>query len=184
MPRKLVTMKDREKVNKRNWKLLPLAESQDDTICDAILIMQSELGNDEGMKEDAQGALKQALNEEELHIKEVSSKLVIGKHYGLNLVGLSTHMKELETKEALKDLKIGSLEDHMGSITSSLSAYKLQRNRFISTYRRDKLGSVTTKDTKIIRVCNASVHGGDVIINAMLYSSTGKDGRHDVDAYE
>jgi hypothetical protein len=72
----------------------------------------------------------------------------------------------------------------MGSITSSLSAYKLQRNNFISTYRRDKLGSVTAKDRKIIRVCNASVHGGDVIIDAMLYSSTGKDGRRDVDAYE
>ncbi|KAA8910106.1 hypothetical protein FN846DRAFT_759769, partial [Sphaerosporella brunnea] len=147
------------------------------------LATRSELGNDEEIKEDAEGALEQALNEEELHVEEVSGELVAGNRRGLNLAGLSKRVKELETKDALQDLKGGSLEDRVGSLTSSLSAYKLQRNRFISTYKRGKLGSATAKDGKIIGAGNASVHGGDAI-DAMLYSSTDKDGRRDVDAYE
>jgi hypothetical protein len=51
-----------------------------------------------------------------------------------------------DNKIALQDIKIASLEDHVNSLTSSLDAYKLLRNRFISTFKRDKLANATDAD--------------------------------------
>lgn len=78
-------------------------------------------------------------------------------------------------------IKIASLEGRVGSLTSSLDAYKLQRNRFISTFKRDKLNIA---DRRIIAAGNALVHGGDAVVDASLYSSTDKDGRRDAVAYK
>jgi len=76
-----------KEVNKRNRKLLSPAESlsQDDTTCDAILVTRSEIGGEEEIKRDAKDALKQALQEKELHVKDVRGELFVGNRRGLNL---------------------------------------------------------------------------------------------------
>ncbi|PUU78634.1 hypothetical protein B9Z19DRAFT_898149, partial [Tuber borchii] len=45
------------------------------------------------------------------------------------------------------------------------------RDRFISTYRKNKLHNSTRKDRRIIAEGNATVHGGDIISDVSLYFS-------------
>jgi len=81
--------------------------------------------------------LQQALQEDELNVETVGGELFVANHRGLNLAGLPERFRILEqslkNKITSQDNKIVSLEDRVNSLTSSLSAYKLLRNRFIST---------------------------------------------------
>ena len=70
----------------------------------------------------------------------------------------------------------------MNSLTSSLSAYKLLRNRFISTFKRDKLGDETEVDRGTIAKGNGWAHGGDAVVDAQLYQGT--SGRKDFNAFK
>ena len=51
--------------------------------------------------------------------------------------------------------RVDLLEDRVSSLTSSLEAYKLLRQRFISVYKRDKLGNATDADRRAIGDGNA-----------------------------
>ncbi|PUU74678.1 hypothetical protein B9Z19DRAFT_901143, partial [Tuber borchii] len=53
-------------------------------------------------------------------------------------------------------------------------SYKLVRNRFISTFKRDKLGLVTKEDRRIIAKGNSQAHGGDAVADARLYEGTAR----------
>lgn len=91
---------------------------------------------------------------------------------------LTSHKEKLTShKEELTSLKIkvGSLEDRVSSLTMSQGAYKLPRNRFISKFKRDKLGNATDADMKIIGAGNAWARGGDAGVDAMLHQSQGSD---------
>ena len=166
--------------NKRNRVLLS-PESQEDTKCDAILVASSELGGDEAMKEDAKDALQQALKTDELHVEDVRGELFVGNRRGLNLAGLPKLVHELQDEIASQnsritifEFKVASLEERVNSLTNSLEAYSILRNRFISTFKRDKLGNATETDRNIIAAGNASAHGGDAVVDASLYSNTGR----------
>jgi len=58
-----------------------------------------------------------------------------------------------------------------------LDAYKILRNSFISTFKRDKMGNA---NRTIIGAGNAWAHGGDAVVDASLYYNTGKDRRRGV----
>lgn len=47
-----------------------------------------------------------------------------------------------------QDNKIASLEDRASSLTSSLDTYKALRDRFISTFKRDRLANATDADRR------------------------------------
>ncbi|KAA8893538.1 hypothetical protein FN846DRAFT_751931, partial [Sphaerosporella brunnea] len=122
----------------------------------------------------------------------VRGELFVGNRRGLSLAGLPERVRVLEQQVAslevknaeIPSLKIrtASLEDRVSDLTSSLDAYKLLRNRFISTFKRDKLASATEADTRIIAAGNTWAHGGDAVVDALLYTGTG--GRRDVTAFE
>ena len=160
----------------KDRKLLSPTESlsQDDTICDAILVDRSEI--EEEMERDAKGALEQALQEEGLHVGDVRGELFVGNRCGLSIATrLCTLERQVDEIPSLKnrvsslEVKNASLEDRVSSLTSSLDAYKLQRNRFISTFKRDKLGNETDRDRRIIGAGDPLVHGGDAVVDAQLY---------------
>lgn len=185
MPPKSTTMK---KVNKRNRKLLSPAESlsqdDDDTTFDAILVTRSELGVGEEMKKDAKDALEQ-----ELHVEDVRGELFVGNLRGLSFANYKVDQADLRARVDAQDKKIASLEvknasleDRVSSLTSSLDAYKLLRNRFISTFKRDKLANATEVDRRIIAEGNGWAHGGDAIVDAELYQGMG--GRRDPIAFK
>ncbi|KAF8246111.1 hypothetical protein K440DRAFT_500655, partial [Wilcoxina mikolae CBS 423.85] len=149
------------------------------------LVTRSEIGGEEEMKRDAKDALEQALQEEEFHAEDMRGNPFVGNRRGLDLAGLPERVRVLEQQVAeipsLK-IKIGSLEDRVSSLTISLDAYKLLRNRFISTFKRDKLGKATDGDRKIIGVGNSWAHGGDAVVDAQLYQDL--DGRRDYSAFK
>ena len=73
------------KANNRSRSSFSLAENDDSTTCDAILVTRSELRDEEGMKQDAKDVLGLALHEEELHVKDMRGELCVGNRRGLNL---------------------------------------------------------------------------------------------------
>ncbi|KAA8894172.1 hypothetical protein FN846DRAFT_786850 [Sphaerosporella brunnea] len=148
------------------------------------------------MKQDAKDALGQALQEEELHVEDVRGDLFVGNRRGLSFANYKVDQADLrarvdaqdkkiasqDIKIASQDIKIASLEDRVSSLTRSLDAYKLLRSRFISTFKRDKLANATEADKRIIGTGNAWAHGGDAVVDALLYTGTG--GRRDFKAFE
>ncbi|KAA8895182.1 hypothetical protein FN846DRAFT_912061 [Sphaerosporella brunnea] len=192
MPLKSAKTKDRNKknvkVNKGNRSLLSPAE--DSTTCDAILVTRSELGDEEEMKKDAKDAFGQALQEaemaltgeEELHVQDVRGELFVGNRRGLSLAGLPERVRVFEQQVASLEVKNAEIPSLKIKSDVSLDAYKLLRNRFISTFKRDKLASATEADRRIIGEGNAWAHGGDAVVDALLYTGTG--GRRDFKAFE
>ena len=89
------------------------------------------------MKRDAKDALEQVLTEDELHLEDVKGELFVGNRSGLNfavdLAELRDGVDKQDRRIFLQDVKISSLEDRVGSLTTSLDDYKKLRNRFIST---------------------------------------------------
>ncbi|KAA8894186.1 hypothetical protein FN846DRAFT_975501 [Sphaerosporella brunnea] len=136
------------------------------------------LQEEEEMKQDAKDALGQALQEEELHVEDVRGDLFVGNRRGLSFANYKVDQADLRAR----DIKIASLEDRVSSLTRRLAAYKLLRSRFISTFKRDKLANATEADKRIIGTGNAWAHGGDAVVDALLYTGTG--GRRDFKAFE
>jgi len=97
-------------------------------------------------KPGAKGGSEEAPQEEELY---VTGKLSISNRHGLSLIDLLERVRVLEQQvaelPALK-VKVTSLENRVLNLTNSLYAYKLLRNRFISTFKRDKLENATDED--------------------------------------
>ena len=86
--------------------------------------------------------------------------------------------------EQAKIAKITSLEERVTSLTLSLEAYHILRNRFLSTFRRDKLGNATEADFRLISEGNRWAHGGDATADALLYEGRLRLWRVDVSTYE
>ncbi|RPA92491.1 hypothetical protein L873DRAFT_1709754 [Choiromyces venosus 120613-1] len=164
-------------------------EDQEDPKCDAILVTQSKVSSEEETKRDAKDAFGQALEEEELEVKMVMGELYVGNPRGLGLAGVQERLRVLEEKDILKDTKIDSLEKNVTELNNRVSTltlagqdYRRVRNRFISTFKRDKLDDVTQSDLDTIREGNITVHGGDAAVDALLYE--GVEGRYDTYTFE
>ncbi|PWW72484.1 hypothetical protein C7212DRAFT_348103 [Tuber magnatum] len=145
-------------------------ENEDYPKCDAIL------ATDAGTKMDAKVALGQALQEGELEVERVRRAIFVGNRRGLDLADLQQRVHVVEHKTAsLKDeiafLKdgLGQMNDRLSTLTLALREYRQVRERFISTFKRDKLKNDTKTDRKIIQGGNITAHGGDAAADALLY---------------
>ncbi|KAG0133440.1 hypothetical protein HOY82DRAFT_475113, partial [Tuber indicum] len=68
------------------------------------------------------------------------------------------------------------------NLMSSTPGYSGQRNCFLSTFKRDKLGCATLEDLRVIEEEKLVAHGGNARSDARLYSAPG--GRTDVETFE
>ena len=75
-------------------------------------------------------------------------------------------LADLQTKGSSLQSRVSALEDRAKSLSASLHQYKLVRDRFISTFKRDILNTVTGADREIIRSGNMWTH--DAIVDAQL----------------
>ena len=160
-----------------------LSESQDEPECEAILATWMELGDDEGMQSAAKDALGEALEGtvrrgcrwETLCWQSPKSRIrgFLGAHPRTRRAGAGHPCAP--GSDVVFEVEVGSLGERVSSLTTSLDAYKLLRNRFISTFKRDKLGTAGG---------NAWAHGGDAVVDAMLYRGQGPHSRRDLLAYK
>ncbi|KAF8241692.1 hypothetical protein K440DRAFT_677359 [Wilcoxina mikolae CBS 423.85] len=167
------------------------SKEQEQLECDAVLMTRSEVGDQEERKGDAKSVFRKALDEEDLHVGNVRAKLFVGNCHGLNLAELMPRVHVLEEEVAtqkeeiiLLKIKVIWLEDRVSSLTMCLHAYKLLRNRFISTFKINKLANAIEVDRKIIAAGDGWAHGGDAVVDAQLHESETRDGGHDFEAYE
>lgn len=92
------------------------------------------------------------------------------------IASLEDTVASLQRKAALQEKKITFLEDCVSHLALSSEAHKRLRNRFISTFKRDKLLKETWEDHKMIEEGNRCAHGGDVVADAKLYKGTVRRG--------
>jgi len=140
--------------------------------------------DDEGIKVGAKASLSRALKEKfyvEGH--ERPGGLFVTNERGLtygrypaNLEAVTRKLEFAQRGLAEKDdlvrelrARIFSLEAHLGGMTQSLDFYKAGRERFLSVFKRDKLGTNTAVDRRIIDKGNDVVHGGDIVTDAFIY---------------
>ncbi|KAF8424059.1 hypothetical protein EV426DRAFT_717055 [Tirmania nivea] len=162
-------------------------------VCDTILAVESNVGDEKAMKDDAKISLRNALDTDDLYVETVGRDLCIGNLQGLEYARYRSernHFEErlaaLEEREILKDVKIASLEDRVTNLTVSLDSYHVLRNRFLSTFKRDKLGNATEADFRLISEGEGNnwAHGGDAIADALLYQKQRSYCRRDVSTYK
>ena len=149
------------------------------------------------MRAGAKTALQAESDSREIEIEQrVDGKLLAGNRRGLNIstelgslrndvTALRKDLKEatecLQAEGKASKSEITALEDRVDALKAALSSYKQVRGRFISTFKRDKLGAATDNDRAIIRGGNATAHAGDAVTDAQLYGGT--SGRRDAEAY-
>jgi hypothetical protein len=157
--------------------------------CDAVMVVRAEVGNEEDMKKSARENFGKELQEGDLYVEDVQGELVVGNRRGLSLAGLPREVALLRQEVASQNqeiasqrVNISSLRSRVDGLTCSLDAYKTLRNRFLSTFKRDKLNIRTIIDKAIIEEGNNWAHGGDAVIDAQLYE--GPSGRKDFATYE
>lgn len=168
------------------------SEIPEDLKCEAILVTVVETGVDpDKMKTDAKDSLEAALKKD-LDIRTENMVLTIGNERGLQK---ASKLQELEREEQVSKAKIHSLEKKLedlitqteteersneilkgrvSGLLESLDTYWLLRNRFISSFKRDKEKNATPSDISIIKAGNSWAHGGDVVADAKLYTTATK----------
>ncbi|CUS15718.1 unnamed protein product [Tuber aestivum] len=156
----------------------------DSKTCDAILVARSQGESEDEMKRGAKDALGQALQEEELHLKEMRGEFFVPNDRGLGLAGLPALLRAVEERFISVQEEIVTMRREMVSreqtFTNEITelrvlshGYLLVRDRFIATFRRDKLNRRNRRDTKVIAKGNITAHGGDATVDATLYSIPG-----------
>ena len=95
---------------------------------------------------------------------------------GNRLKSLRSMVIALESEYASDRKRLAALQQQFTGFAESLPHYKLLRNRFISSFVRDKLNKATEFDIKIIGEGNPSewALGGDMVCDAQLYGEGGR----------
>lgn len=138
------------------------------------------------MRWTARKALKQLVQREDLHIKNVVGKPFVGNRLGLDLAHIATRLATLEWKFSLEERKTADLKEEVLDQQRPSEGYKIIRNRFMTKFNRVYLKKYDDLDSKIVSAGNLAAHQCDINVDAMLYMSAGP-GRHqrtDPDAFQ
>ncbi|KAG0640260.1 hypothetical protein HOY80DRAFT_885022 [Tuber brumale] len=133
--------------------------------------------------------------ETEIYVGHDGREILRGDQGGLTYANLLATCQRLQRQNNDKEKKLelanrqiaaltfqnAALEDKLHSETIAQEEQEKLRNRFISTFKRDKLHCDTTEDREAIREGNECAHGGDAIRDAQLYTGRGK--RQDEEAF-
>ena len=168
------------------------APAPNDELCDAILAVKFPMGSkDEVMKREAREVLGEALSEED-KFEVDDSKMFVGNKLGMYYGRLTSKIEELEREVAAKNElaannvmlldKVDRQEFRIECLKDALQSYRHARQRFVSTFKRDKLKDANPADHDIIHFGSEIVHGGDAHTDAGLYSGLGR--RADVAVYQ
>jgi len=93
--------------------------------------------------------------------------------------GIEAQQKKLVENQLL----LNSIAQGVGSMTATVGSYHRERSRFLSTFKKDKLGSATARDLMIITEDKLIAEArGDAATDALLYY--GPIGRRDIKTFQ
>ncbi|RPA94373.1 hypothetical protein L873DRAFT_1439614 [Choiromyces venosus 120613-1] len=102
----------------------------------AILAIRPEVRGGEEIRRTAKNALARALDQEELHIKNVMNEPFVGNRLGLNLAGLATRLAAIEKKFTLQQEELSLQKEKFTSQQEELS---WQKQNFASQEKKLKV---------------------------------------------
>ncbi|KAB8215587.1 hypothetical protein BDV33DRAFT_208204 [Aspergillus novoparasiticus] len=130
------------------------------------------------MKREASSALR----EDSLQMIRDGDDVVVGNNEGFTLTR-EMRRRDEELREAQEQRR--RIDEQLQELKEQRERphwfAKMVRQRFLLTYKRDKLHTASDEDCDLIRKVNKRVHGGDALADAELY---GDWGRRDYDVYK
>ncbi|PWW73004.1 hypothetical protein C7212DRAFT_366233 [Tuber magnatum] len=150
------------------------------------LHMKMAANKDETVQELKKLAARKAESTADLHAKMAVHKAETAEELQKLAAHEAETTKELHAKMAVHkaelDLIDSQQEERLRYLLRSDDCYKLVRNRYLSTFKRDYLQTCTKADLEIIANGDLTAHWGDAIIDSSLY--TQPNGRTDVEVFQ
>jgi len=169
-----------------------LEKHKEENSCDGYLLNRSMIAaTEDETKQNAKNAFEQTLNHEAIEVRAERGNIYVGNLRGLNM---GEELRTIKEKIAGQDAKIaqqGATITEQGTkiteqgaeialLNRDVSTLKLAaqdyirvRNRFISTFKRDKAKEFNQLDLNIIDSSNVSAHHGDARVDARLFEGIG-----------
>lgn len=146
---------------------------------DVIVYDQTPLESDDDIEEVAEDTMTRAFKTAK--DKFVGDRRTYGNELGVALLQSLQELRQsnrtvLESNRTLLarvsalEGNVGTLEGRVRTLTTSSSAYRDIRSRFLDTFRRDTRGETSYENTAIIKRGNLRAHGGDCLADASLYT--------------
>ena len=123
----------------------------------------------QGCRGDLEGEISDWLVERRRGPRVDLDTLMESAFKALAIIGEESESQAKELAEL--DLRLDSLEESVAKMKASTGTYRELRSRFLSTFKRDKLGTATKADLSIAGEGTVP-EGGDAAIDAMLYEGT------------
>lgn len=151
--------------------------------CDAIVACTIDPSADDTMITDASQKLKDMVDRG-LHVETIRNGVFVGNHQGLEYASCRMRLDEITDRiTALerdnKDLKSDNtdlksdnknLNSRITDLELSTQGFYKLRSRFLSTYKRDRLGTASSADYQTIGEGNVFAHAGNALRDAELYT--------------
>jgi hypothetical protein len=162
----------------------------------AIISCAVRTGSEYDMITNVKNELKGVAENTSLYTEHINNDIFVGNTQGLMHARQSRERDMFESRLSRNEQEMAEVKRELSSakhelisaksriinIEESLGYYKVLRNRFISTFKRDKLFNATLADQCLIGDGNVWAHEGNASRDAELYDSVG--GRTDVAIYE
>jgi len=151
----------------------------------------------------AKQRINTAINNDNLSVETIRNGLFVGNTHGLAYARRAMELEEVNNRITALEIAVNDLKSDNNNLKSdnndlksdnkllyerinelelSTKGFSTLRSRFISTYKRDKLGNATDADYRIIGEGNSWAHTGNALRDAELYGAPG--GRMDFGTYE
>ncbi|KAN0072352.1 hypothetical protein V8E54_009281 [Elaphomyces granulatus] len=161
----------------------------------SIVAKQIELQDDDGMVTEARVALGTASQHYQIQTENIRRCMFVGNEEGLSFAEKSSQTQAIEqelsslkerfrAEQEKRDAEQARREDERDHLLGLINVTTLNemRNRFLSTYKRDKTASqLNSLDKGWISGGHLIAHGGNSKYDATLYS---KNGRADISVYK
>ncbi|KAL2863568.1 uncharacterized protein BJX67DRAFT_363288 [Aspergillus lucknowensis] len=155
---------------------LPATPEPPESFYTAVIVWNLTGGQDEEIVEQAKAAIATALAEDIIMVEVLDSTIVAGNRKGIDYAISRDTCHKLQSqidqmKERLDSVEKSNmvLELRTSHLERNNRDYTTFRNCFLSTFKRDKLGTATKKDLDLISAGNQVVHGGNCLCDAELY---------------
>jgi hypothetical protein len=141
------------------------------------------------MTADARRRLKSTADNANMEMETIHDTAFVGNMEGLLYVrqAKESDLRQERLSNVEKRLtdvtkRLSDIEARIVSLEESVGFYGILRNRFLSTFKRDKLKNATPADIRLIADGKVWAHKGNASRDADLYQSVG--GRTDFSTYK